>query len=165
MKRVFTLGAAVCLSAVAAQADDLSELHPRELQDAVVVAVESNDRRDLMEIMQEMKRRGMWVFETPEQKLCGREPEKVGVLTEGVFRWGAAKDAYGIFLRRHMIETQDCGCLGPSHSYDEFLTNVFGTTAAEMTEEQYIEMREWVKADGYETRKLFRAFRGEFCSG
>lgn len=167
MLNKWILSTALALTCVAttAFADGLEDMHPRQLQNAVVIAVENNDRRDLMALMQEMQRRGMWIFKTPEQKLCWREPEKIGILNVGAFRIGTAKVAYTTFLKMHMLETQDCGCLGPSHSYDEFLMEMFDTTAAEMTEEQFKEMQDWKNANQYSVNDDYRSFRSEFCSG
>lgn len=165
MLRVLLTASFVFLTAQPLVADDLGGLSPQELQQGAVEAVDNGNAQSLLEIMREMQLRQLLFFEAPADEACDREPERVGLLASKPFAWGAARQAYSTYLRQQRLEKGDCGCLTSQMTFDEFATELFGATAASMSEEQYQAMLAFKLENESATSRAYRGHVAQNCVG
>ncbi|GAA6178318.1 MULTISPECIES: hypothetical protein [Sulfitobacter] len=146
-------------------ADELKSLTPSELQESAVSAVDDSDAPRLLNIMKEMQSRQLLFFVDPNQEGCEREPDRVGILRSKPFAWAAARQAYFTFLRQEQMARGDCGCITGQTTFDEFAVQMFGATAATMSEEQFQELLKFKLEQENLTSARHRDYVAKTCAG
>jgi hypothetical protein len=153
----FALGSFLTTEALA---QDASELRDDELLAEIVVVTEAEDADRLLELMLEVKTRGLLMFQAP--KACEFTYPDTAFFENEFYR-GAANWAYVTELKERAISEKFCGCHYKLMSFDAFSQEVAGKAPEALSEVDDKTFSNYRRRDWYPTQKAYDEFRKEIC--
>ena len=144
----------VCLANFAA-AEDLASLSDVQLAEGAREAVVAQDAEAALDLLTEMQRRGVGIFAGQGAGKC----EEVVDLPSGITDWkfhAVARQAYIRTAMSRQLAVKSCGCMFEGFSFDDFVSDVLGKPAADLTDEDSAALKDIRDQDRRETEAQYR---------
>ena len=160
MKTSLTALTFVLCLAGASLAQDISDLPDDQLLGAVVTATETEDKERLMELMREVRARGLLMFSEPQ--VCEFAYPDTEFFRNEIFR-GAVRWAYGTDLREQAMTEGYCGCIYELGSLDAFTEARVGKRAVDVASDDLGDFRSYRRSEWNDANERYQAFQTEHC--
>ena len=161
--RCFLLAAVVTAAPAIGSAQDMADLSADQLTDLAVEVTEASDGDRLVEVMREMRSRGMHFFATAAGPLCEQEAPRLEVFESHWAHWGGVDEAFGLFARLAAVEQETCACPRSTTTFDQFTQIAVGKDPAELGPEDVIPLRNYAQEAGRDARAIYADFYGTAC--
>lgn len=161
----FLSAAVVLMLALADQvaARDLASLTALELKTAVRNAVEDRDQATLLGAMEEIRRRGMWVFQ-PTTSICSMLVPDLPVFSQHFANRMHVEQAYQLAAQKRFLEDGTCSCMF-DWPFSDFVHGYLGKPPNELTQDDVIQLRDWRSQELSDVLDRYTAFRNANCQG
>jgi hypothetical protein len=161
MMRTLLLVSALAAVATPILAQDAATLHDVQLLGAVAAATETRDADRLLELMIEVRARGLLMFAADGQT-CEPVIPKTGLLATLTPR-GTAQWAYVTQSRMTAMEAGNCGCPFALLSFDDFTRDLTGAVAPDLTQGDLATLQGFRVQNDAPVAEKWRAFRHYVC--
>ena len=163
MMRTLLLVSALAIFATPIMAQEAATLRDDQLLGAVARATETQDADRLLEVMIEVRARGLLMF-TAESQACEPVIPETGPLASLISR-GSAQWAYITRSRMIAMDAGDCGCPYSLLSFDDFTLEFTGSVAAELTPDDLSVLQAFRSNNESAVEQEWRDFRQNSCGG
>ena len=153
------------LGSTSVLADDFGQLSADGLTEETISAVEEGDAERVLDLLTEMRLRGMHFFENAPDPMCDREVSRSLPFTENIINWGLLNTSYGQFAGMVAMEAGTCACPRSLLDVSEFTNGLLGKDAEDVSEEDRQMLVDFTNGPGAEATALYRTFRREQCHG
>ena len=94
---------------------------------------------------------------------CEPEMPQLAVFGQHVANRGQARHAYQLAAKDRAVTNQSCACPYVDWSFDAFIEDRLNKPAAELTEPEIRELRQWSDMEGVTILRAYRAFFMAIC--
>ena len=161
--RCFLIAAVVIAAPTIGFAQDVTDLSAEQLTDLAVEVTETGDGDRLVEVMREMRSRGMHFFATAAGPLCEQEAPRLEVFESHWAHWGRVNESFGLFARLAAAEQETCTCPRSVITFEQFTQAVVGKAPAELGPDDVIPLRRFAQDAGRDARAIYADFYGTAC--
>ncbi|MGR3435791.1 MAG: hypothetical protein ACU0CO_13030 [Shimia sp.] len=144
-------------------AQDVADLSADRLTDLAVETTEIGDGDRLVEVMREMRSRGMHFFAAAAGPLCEQEAPRLEVFESHWAHWGGVDESFGLFARLAAVEQGTCACPRSTTTFEEFTQAFVGKDPADLAPEDVIPLRNYAQEAGRDARAIYADFYGTAC--
>ena len=144
-------------------AKDFVSLTALELKSAVRNAVEDRDHATLLEAMEEIRRRRMWVFQ-PTALTCSMFVPDLPVFSQHFAHRMHVEQAYQLAAQKRFLEEGTCSCMF-DWSFSSFVHGYLGKQPNELTQDDVIQLRDWRSQELSDILGRYTEFRNANCQG
>ena len=159
--RTLILVSALAAVATPILAQEAASLRDDQLLAAVAAATETQDADRLLELMIEVRARGLLMF-TADGQTCEPVIPKMGLLATLTPR-GTAQWAYITQSRMTGMEAGDCGCPFALLSFDDFTRDLTGAVAPDLTQGDIAALQDFRAENEAPVTEQWRVFRQNVC--
>ena len=161
--RSLLLAAAVTAAPTVCLAQDVSNLSTDDLTELAIEATEAGDGARLVEVMREMRSRGMHFFATAAGPLCEQEAPRLAIFENHWAHWGGVDESFGLFARLAAVEQGTCACPRSTTTFEQFTQAAIGKDPADLGPEDVIPLRNYAQEAGRDARAIYADFYGTAC--
>jgi hypothetical protein len=161
--RGFLFAAIVSVAPTIGPAQDMTDLSADQLTDLAVETTEAGDGDRLVEVMREMRSRGMHFFAAAAGPLCEQEAPRLEVFERHWAHWGGVDESFGLFARLAAVEQGTCACPRSIATFDQFTRAVAGKAPEELGSDDVIPLRRFAQEAGRDARAIYADFYGTAC--
>ena len=144
-------------------AQDVTNLSADQLTNLAVETTEAGDGARLVEVMREMRSRGMHFFAIAAGPLCEQEAPRLEVFESHWAHWGAVDESFGLFARLAAVEQGTCACPRSTTTFEQFTQAVVGKAPAELGPDDVVPLRRFAQEAGRNARAIYADFYGTAC--
>ena len=161
--RSFLLAAVVIAAPTIGLAQNVTDLSIDQLTDLAVETTEAGDGDRLIDLMREMRSRGMHFFATAAGPLCEQEAPRLEVFESHWAHWGGVDESFGLFARLAAVEQGTCICPRSTTTFEEFTQAAVGRDPADLGPKDVISLRNYAQEAGRDARAIYADFYGSVC--
>ena len=161
--RRFLLAVGLIAAPTMCLAQDVVDLSADQLTDLAVETTEVGDGARLVEVMREMRSRGMHFFATAAGPLCKQEAPRLEVFESHWAHWGRVNESFGLFARLAAAEQETCACPRSTTTFEQFTQAVVGKAPAELGPDDVVPLRRFAQDAGRDARAIYADFYGTAC--
>lgn len=144
-------------------AKDFASFTALELKSAVRSAVEDRNHATLLEAMEEIRRRKMWVFQ-PTASTCVMNVPELPVFSQHFANRMHVEQAYQLAAQTRFLEEGSCSCMF-DWSFSSFVLGHLGKSPNELTQDDVIQLRDWRSLELSDVLGRYTEFRNANCQG
>ena len=161
--RGFLFATVVIAAPTIGLAQDVTDLSADQLTDLAVETTEAGDGDRLIDLMREMRSRGMHFFATAAGPLCELEAPRLEVFESHWAHWGAVDESFGLFARLAAVEHGTCACPRSTTTFEQFTQAIVGKAPAELGPDDVVPLRRFAQEAGRDARAIYADFYGTAC--
>ncbi|MGR3434427.1 MAG: hypothetical protein ACU0CO_05990 [Shimia sp.] len=161
--RGFLLATGLIAAPTIGLAQDVTDLSADQLTNLAIEVTETGDGDRLVEVMREMRSRGMHFFATAAGPLCEQEAPRLEVFESHWAHWGRVNESFGLFARLVAVQQETCACPRSVVTFDQFTEAVVGKAPEEIGRDDVIPLRRFAQDAGRDARAIYADFYGTAC--